>query len=193
MQIYSPGIIIKGMRRRVIPVICLIVLIVGQSLFGGEEVVRRGAQITGTALGLGVVVLYSIGPFTGLDYQEYPSTSTNAVLCGSAAVLGGSYLYTTLFADAVLESEAKPLSAGLEGALAGAMAGGVSNGLAFATMFAIGVPSGAIQMNEPLNQQIDTWYKGATLGFIGGFMYGVFFGALAGAVGGPVISFSMGF
>ncbi len=172
---------------------CLILIVLGLPLFSGEEEVKKGARITGATLGLATVAIYSIGPFTGMDFQESPGASTAIVLSGSVAALGGSCLYSSLFANSILESKAGPASAGLEGMLAGALAGGMTNGVAFASMFAIGVPSGVIKMNEPLDRQIDTWYKGASLGFLGGFMYGMFFGALSGAIGGTVISFYMGF
>jgi hypothetical protein len=184
------------MNGRVHSVICLGFLLLALPLSGEsgdelsrEETVRRNAQFTGGALGLATVTLYAVGPFTGMDFQDHPVASLSMVSAGSAAALGGSVLYSTLFADAIIESKAGPVDAGLEGILAGALAGGMTNGLAFGTMFGIGVPSGVIKMNDM--ETLDTWYEAASLGFLGGFMYGMFFGALAGAIGGPVISISL--
>lgn len=158
-----------------------------------KESIRRGAQITGAVLGFGTLTFYAIGPFTGMDFEDNPAASASIITVGSAAVLGGSYLYSVMFTDAVLESRAGPVRSGLEGLFAGALAGGITNGTAFAAMFAIGVPSGVIEFNEPMDQQLDSWYKAASFGFLGGFMYGMFAGALAGSIGGTVISFTIGF
>ena len=201
MQIVWAGCIIISMKdRRSVFIICLALLLCIGPVWSDSaeesekaEAVRTGSLITGAALGLGTVTIYSIGPYTGMDFKGHPVASTSIIAASSLTAVGSSVLFSRLFAEEILESEAGPVESGLEGVLAGALAGGMTNGLAFATMFGIGVPSGVIEMNEPFDEHLDTWYKSASLGFMGGFMYGIFFGALAGAIGGPAISFSMGF
>ncbi|OQY31434.1 MAG: hypothetical protein B6241_14155 [Spirochaetaceae bacterium 4572_59] len=186
--------------RLIVLITCLAVLFLINPLWSEqgssesrEGAVRRGAQISAAVLGISTVTLYAVGPFTGMDFEDHPVASASMILTGSAVVLAGSYLCSTLFADVVLKSRAGPVRAGLEGLFAGALAGGITNGTAFAAMFAIGVPSGVIEFNEPMDKHLDTWYKAASLGFLGGFMHGMVFGALAGSIGGTAISFTMGF
>ena len=156
-----------------------------------EEFALKASLVAGAVFGVGADVYHAFMFAEGFEEDMDPAvgpviitaTMLTQLVSATALTYGFTYAYTQLEVN-------KWLSVPV-GILGGALAGGISTGLTYGAMFAIGIPNGAMKMNNL--EWVDTWWEAFGYFFAVGSIWGALAGILGGGVAGPVLSFSLGY